>query len=547
MMSEYEDSFDYEGISEEEIMLIQEEYRKQKLKETLIGPIISTIVHVSLIVLSAVFLVGEVVPKNDTVEITPVQEEVPPEEPPPPPPPPEIPPPEPQEIISHDPQVTSDAVPDAADLVGAIDDVSDEPPSTDDNAEADLVNDVKPSASSIVSSKMFGGRSSAGRAGALKSYGGSVAAQAALNKALKWLASVQNPDGSWDGGANAGGGQKPAGMPAPFNGNLKVAPIMKAGGNKRETTGLTGLALLVFLAHGETPKSKAYGNTVSKAINWLVNDPVNEETYSNAIKAYALAEAYAMTGNYAIQEPLTSFVDLLVKGQQKSGGYDYKYKADEARQDLSAAGWNYQAMKAAKGANIDVEGLDQAIELSITYLKKHGAAGKNGNGFRYNLAEPISAKGKSSMRPVGVLCLQLFGQGDAKEIEDELELIATKDLAELKWANAPNESLYGWYYATQCMFQAGGKMWKSWNNVFQKELKDNQNPIGYWEYPSKYHGPQELAGKIYATCFASLMLTVYYRYLPMTAKGGAQKKAVSKKPELVEKLKDPDEEVIDIF
>ena len=94
----------------------------------------------------------------------------------PPPPPPEIPPPEPQEIVSHDPTVSSDAVPDAADMVGAIDDASDEPPSTDDSAMADMVSDVKPSASSIVSSKMFGGRSSAGRAGALKSYGGNVRA-----------------------------------------------------------------------------------------------------------------------------------------------------------------------------------------------------------------------------------------------------------------------------------------------------------------------------------------------------------------------------------
>ena len=93
-----------------------------------------------------------------------------------PPPPPEIPAPEPQEAVSFEPQVISDAVFDTTDLVGAIDDVSDEPPSTDDSAETDLVNDVKPSASSIVSSKMFGGRSSAGRASALKSYGGSVRA-----------------------------------------------------------------------------------------------------------------------------------------------------------------------------------------------------------------------------------------------------------------------------------------------------------------------------------------------------------------------------------
>ena len=556
-MSEYEDEYDDQefeqelgGLSEEELMIIQADYRRQKLKENLIGPVISTMFHVVLLVLCAIFFVGEVSERNETVEITPVAEETPKEEPPPPPPPPEIPPPEPQEVVSHDPQVTSDAVPDAADLIGAIDDVSDEPPSTDDSAEADLVSDVKPSASSIVSAKMFGGRSSAGRAGALKSYGGSVAAQNALHKALKWLASVQNPDGSWDGSANAGAGQKPAGMAARFDGKMNAAPIMKnAGGGKpsfRDATGLTGLALLVFLAHGETPKSKTYGNTVSKAINWLVNDPVKKETYSNAIKAYALSEAYAMTGNYAIQEPLTKFMETLVKGQQKSGGYDYAYKADEGRQDLSAAGWNYQAMKAAKGAHIEVEGLEEAIELSIQYLKKGGASSSDGKGFSYDMAKGPS--NNSRMRAVGVLCLQLFGEGEAKEIEDELNVIATADLKALSWNNPPPQSLYGWYYATQTMFQAGGKMWKAWNTVFQKELKNNQNPVGYWDFPGKVHGPKtDLGMKIYATCFASLMLTVYYRYLPMTAKGGAKKKAVAKKPTAKEKAKAVGEEEIDIF
>ena len=543
---EYDEEFEHGGLSDEDIMLIQAEYRKQKLKENLIGPVISTAIHVALLVVCAVFFVGEVVEKNETVEITPVQEEVPQEEPPPPPPPPEIPPPEPQEVVSHDPQVTSDAVPDAADLVGAIDDVSDEPPSTDDNAEADLVSDVKPSASSIVSSKMFGGRSSAGRAGALKSYGGSVAAQQALQKALKWLASVQNPDGSWSDD-NRAAGQKPNGMMAPFAENMKADPIMKAGGKKNKfTTGLTGLALLVFLAHGETPKSKTYGNTVSKAINWLVNDPPSKETYSNAIKAYALSEAYAMTGNYAIQGPLTKFMETLVKGQQKGGGFDYGYKADEGRQDLSAGGWNYQAMKAAKGANIEVEGLDEAIELSIKYLKGTAALSSEGKSFSYD-----QAKGPSNnyrMRAVGVLCLQLFGEGEAKEIEDDLGVISTTDLAALNWDKPPNHSLYSWYYATQTMFQAGGKMWKSWNSVFQKELKDNQNPVGYWDFPGKTHGPHSDVGmKIYATCFASLMLTVYYRYLPMTAKGGAKKKAVAKKPTAKEKAKAEGEEEIDIF
>ena len=550
MHDEFEEDYEVSGaLSDTELIEIQEAYRRQKLKETLIGPIISTCAHVTLLIICAVFFVGETVEKNQTVEITPVVEEIPQEEPPPPPPPPEIPPPEPQEIISHDPTVTSDAVPDAADLVGAIDDVSDEPPSTDDNAETELVNDIKPSASNIVSSKMFGGRSSAGRSGALKSYGGSVAAQDSLNKALKWLASVQNPDGSWSDSGN--GVKKPKGMPARFNANMRAGfqPKLKAAGatagSQKYSVGLTGLALLAFLAHGETPKSKQYGKTVSDAISWLVNSYINQvgksyESYSHAIRTYALSEAYAMTGNYNILDILEPSLEIIIKGQQASGSFVYIYAKND-REDLSVAGWNYQAMKAAKGAHVEIDGLQEAIGRSVAHLRKKAASKNDGKSFTYNKVR----KSDHRMRAVGVLCLQLFGQGEIPELKDELNLIATEDLAKFKWDNAPQESLYGWYYATQCMFQVGGNKWKAWNAVFQKELKGNQNPAGYWEYPGKSHGPKSDHGmKVYATCFCSLMLTVYYRYLPMTAKGGA-KKAAAKNP--VQKAKAAGEEDIDIF
>jgi peptide/nickel transport system substrate-binding protein len=71
----------------------------------------------------------------------------------------------------------------------------------------------------------------------VKKFGGSGGGVNSVNKALMWLARVQNADGSW-------GNQSPA---------------------------HTGMALLTFLAHGETPLSEQYGNTVQKAMKWLVD------------------------------------------------------------------------------------------------------------------------------------------------------------------------------------------------------------------------------------------------------------------------------------
>ena len=55
-------------------------------------------------------------------------------------------------------------------------------------------------------------------------------------KALRWLKHTQRPDGSWAG-------------PSP--------------------TAMTGLAVLTYLAHGETPTSREFGGTVGRALAYL--------------------------------------------------------------------------------------------------------------------------------------------------------------------------------------------------------------------------------------------------------------------------------------
>ena len=297
---------------------------------------------------------------------------------------------------------------------------------------------------------------------------------------------------------------------------------------------MTGLALLTFLAYGETQASKEFGSTVRKAMEWLANSKLETGTshgYPHAIKTYAIAEAYAMTGISILEDSMNQNIRVLIKGIQENGSYDYNYK-HTPRQDLSFAGWNYQALKAAYGAGCEEPGLMESISKAVEWLKKTGASNDMGNGFPYAIkgGAPISA-GKESMRAVGVLCLQLYGEGKAPEIKDEIKKIANVDIQTLSWSTP---KLYSWYYATQAMFQHGGKDWKAWNRKFQKELNDNQHEEGYWEDPktAKLTG---LDNKVYATTLCALMLTVYYRYLPSSkgAIGGktAKKEAV---PEMEE-------------
>ena len=129
---------------------------------------------------------------------------------------------------------------------------------------------------------------------------------------------------------------------------------------------------------------------------------------------------------------------------------------------------------------------------------------------------------------------QRIVSGEFPGVQDEIEAISTVDYEQLFWESKRKDNLYAWYYATQAMFQKGGTMWKKWNRRFQKVLNNNQHHEGYWNYAGNFHklGITPLDEKIYATTFCSLMLTVYYRYLPTTKGGLGDRNA--KKVKLVE-------------
>ena len=251
----YEEGFGHEidGLSSEDILEIQEEYRKRRLLESLIGPIASSLFHLALIIILALVITDKYSKQPPEIEVKMEEvEEVQIEEPPPV----EEPEPivEPEENVTS-PTLTTIAIENVETNDTALDDVNDEEPSTEDDSTVDAVSDIVVSPSAFASPNVFGGRSAAGRAGAVSKFGGTKAGQASLLKALWWLAKVQNPDGSW------GSKSKP---------------------------GLTGLALLTFLAHGETHLSKDFGKTVKSAIQWLVNDKITKGRrhggYDHAIK-----------------------------------------------------------------------------------------------------------------------------------------------------------------------------------------------------------------------------------------------------------------------
>ena len=357
----------------------------------------------------------------------------------------------------------------------------------------------------VYASRTPGARGSAfGKGGGGGSGGGGPITEAAVLRALRYLKKNQDADGSW-----------------PQN---KVA--------------MTGLCILTFLAHGETPSdSKEFGPTVQKALEYLISVQ-NKETgrlpgnYDHPIATYALCEAYGMTLNPNVKVAAEKAVTVIIQGQHPTGGWTYnmdpnvqkegsepKNMVGKYRDDTSYMGWCAQALKAARMSEVysDKESLEKAIKLSVRGFQKN--ANPNG-GFGYT--EP----GATGLSAVGTLCMQLLGAHNSGEVKRTLELM---DAWVLDWdkPTVPGANpQYYFYYATQAKFHSGGKRWDNWNKVMWPCYVKNQKTtpkaiadvdgrlqdIGWWENSDKNRdtGPKFVMD----TCLTALQLMVYYRYLP---------------------------------
>ena len=342
--------------------------------------------------------------------------------------------------------------------------------------------------------------------------------EAAVMKALRWLKLHQNSDGSWPG-------VKPAS---------------------------TGLAILTYLAHGETPTSPEFGKTVERGLEFLINSihkkkdgtvvmsGTDGNEYAFLIGTYALCEAYGMTTNPDARAAAEKTLSRIIKGQSPTGGWDYKINPKSTRDDMSFAGWALQAIKAGKMAGIHLDGMDECIKKAIKCLQTRNF--KNG-GFNYT-----AGGNPTGLTATGCLAMQLLGYSNTKEVKEALDFMRDwkpsfdpKDLPKGKSEkNSGSCPQYYCYYATQCKYQAGmaknaasgnQALWKKWNAemkalypntiiddknkdgtpVTVKDAKGKPQTVGHWVNKDAH-----TTRPVMDTCLAALQLMVYYRYLPTT-------------------------------
>ncbi len=307
-----------------------------------------------------------------------------------------------------------------------------------------------------------------------------VRVTAAVDRALEYMASKQNPDGSW----NMGSGRNNA---------------------------INALALLAFMGRGHVPDRGPYRDVLDKGRKFILStaqpnglfaspNPSHGPMYEHGLATLAMIELYGMTADSDHESKVRKAVDLIVKTQSPVGGWRYQPHPGDA--DLSVTVMQIVSLRAASNAEIPVP--KETIDKAIDYVKKCTVTA---GGFAY---QPGQGPG-GARSAAGILSLQLCGNYGEPSIEKAIEYLAKQPV---EWKST-EYFYYLHYYAIQGFFQFGGNAWNAWHPRVRELLLNHQNPNGSWDVPpGSPENSVNGADKIYSTAMASLILEIYMHYLP---------------------------------
>ena len=338
----------------------------------------------------------------------------------------------------------------------------------------------------------------------LAKNGGNPQCEDSVVGALRWLKDTQNKDGSWCG---------------------------------EHQVAMTGFALLAYLGHCETPNSEEFGDAVTRAIIYLTNVSIKNRgklgddfkdkhwCYDHGIATYALGEAATFCIKLGITIPkLNDAVklsgDWILEHQHDTGSWDYNYdQSGERGGDNSIGLWHIQALKACKHTGLwEDKVFNGPIRSALAYIKDTQASD---GGIGYKSAKPSQNKGYT-MTGAGMLAFQMWGKSHDSLVRKGAKHIKQNTKFDY---NTEDSDLYRHYYHAQAMINRGGADWDFYNKIFRDQLLKNQNKDGSWKdvgggdrvrgTATRFQGGSDIALH-YRTCLATLMLEVYYRFLPAT-------------------------------
>ncbi len=328
--------------------------------------------------------------------------------------------------------------------------------------------------------------------------------EAAVARALKWLAAHQRHDGGW--GFDHASCSKCRGQ------------CRNAGAMAEARVAATGLALLPFLGAGHTHKTGDYKRTVRAGLYFLVarmridqrggslHEP-GGRMYSHGIAAIALCEAFAMTRDRSLCQPAQQALRFIAYAQDPVGG-GWRY---EVRQpgDTSVVGWQIMALKSGHLAYLLVP--PATVKKAFHFLDTVQA----NSGTNYGYTDPGAGKATTA---IGLLCRMHLGWSrDNPSLARGVAWIARQ-------GPSPGDMYYN-YYASQVMHHFGGESGEAWNGKLRDQLIASQagqgHETGSWFMPGGDHGSRQ-GGRLYCTSMATMVLEVPYRHMRIYDTAGVE-------------------------
>ena len=308
-------------------------------------------------------------------------------------------------------------------------------------------------------------------------------------KGLRYLASSQSEAGDWNSG----------GYPGP---------------------GVTGMAVMTFLASGEDPNFGIYSGNIRRGLRNIL-EAQDAETgilggrhaghssmYNHGFAMLAIAEAYGAvdertlwppgTGSEGKKRSLGEALELAVRAsvtsQKKNSFGGWRYGPDATDADTSVSGAMMVGLLAARNAGIEVP--DEAIDRGVAYFKSmtssSGQVAYSGvGGFDDSIAR-IS---------IGTLVYAVARRKDMPEFKATLASLTNR-------LEQPSQNYirYAQYYQAQALFQGNVEAWEKWNRALVAELKAAQNDDGSF-------GGQ--LGVTVDTSLSLLAMALNFRFLPI--------------------------------
>ena len=337
------------------------------------------------------------------------------------------------------------------------------------------------------------GREANARSQMAASRGGSLDSEMAVENGLYWIISHQQKDGGWRF----------------FHHEGECDGRCPNQGLRESSTAATGLALMSLMGAGYTHEKGPYKEQVARGLEYLLKrmrytphggilGEGEQRMYSQAIATIALAEAFTMTSDTNLMDPVDAARRFIVNAQHTNGGWRYEPAQPG---DLSVTGWQIMALKSCELAGFPTD--------PEVWRKAEGFVNSlSSSSGQYGYQHPD--RGTPTTTAVGLLSQMYLGMH--KE-HGNLEL-GCQFLDD----RGPSKSdVYFNYYATQVMHHQQADAWKSWNHQMRDYLiktqeKRDGHVAGSWYFEDQ-HG--RVGGRLYTTAMAVMILEVYYRFMPL--------------------------------